>query len=667
MNRRDFISISTSTCLLSALAPSLMGAQPSPRKTKSKRLFFNIEDIPSIRANSQTPLLRPLFRKWSSNGPEILQEKMDAFDKSGDIIRDFAYTLSELSQSAFVHLLNPSPERLDSLLTTIERLIAVPDWDYFLDGPDEVIGLQRASSAIDHLLLAREALSGYISDELDAKLLDAIAEKGCLPCYRAVYDMDHPDQVKGWRFNKRHADYYDIDMDRWPEILGANNLRSHPTSSLGLGALALRGHDKQADIWLETAISSARRVTDLFAPDGSYFEGISYAGYTLRTLLVFFEAHHRCDGSIKWVEQANFEGILHHILSTQMGRNADGTPDVVNFSDASKSVYPCVPAWIGTNTGDPVAQFAVENASLPASFLDFLWYNPKAPSAKPPKSLLNVHNDLDWVICRSGWEPNDAILAFKSGGPANHEHSDRNHITYKFRGERLLNDSFGAAYDRRDPHWLLRQTEAHNSVLINGQGNNYHDGMEGTNDSLSFANIIEYQLHGDTTWWTSDATAAYRIDNERIFRVLRTVIFAKPDIIVILDQIRLRYEPQPVSLRFFPDNRDELAKLTATENAFSINRPNATLNGQVFTDSGSSVSHKSLDLPEKYGKFPYIEIDSEAALTHEIVTVITAAPTQTNQNKKLLAQKNDNIWNLKVGPLKVSMDTKRVVPKIQIN
>ncbi len=666
MNRREFCYLGATTSLLTALGPSMSGALRKNRDPKNARLFFDLDEISRIRANTKTDFLGPLFQKWSSHDPSELSTKLDAFDKTGDIIREYAAAYEELTESTFVQLVTPSQERLDSLLAGIERFLKIPHWDYFLDGPDDVIALQRGSLATARLLFAREVLADSIDEDLDRRMLDTIAEKGGLPCYRAVNGMDNPDTVKGWGFNERHADYYDIEMNRWPEILGANNLRADPTSSLGIAAIALRGHDDRAELWLQTAIDSTRRVLDLFTPDGSYFEGISYAGYTLRTTLSFCEAHQRCIGDIDWSKEANFEGIIEHILSVQAGLQADGTPDIVNFSDSKRTVYPGAPSWIARNLDSPLAQYAAEHASVPYHFLDFLWYEPKRKSMKPPPALKNVHNDLDWVICRSGWKPNDAVLAFKSGGPANHEHADRNHFIYKVYGERLLNDSFGAAYDRRDPHWLLRLTEAHNSVLVNGNGHQYHNGIEGTNDSRSYASVNQYEVVGDTTWWSSDATAAYQGVNERIFKVIRTVLFAKPDIIVVLDQIRLRYEPQRVDLRFFPDNRDNAAELKTNRDSFSITRPNATLHGKVVSRSDVKVSQSKLDLPESYGEFPYIEIGSGESIHHEIITMLASSPGRSSKTPNLRAQATDQGWKIKAGKLRATLTTDRMIPKVQI-
>lgn len=664
MTRRELLQIAGSSAIIASLPASLWSAASSNRGQAGTRLFFDLDEVDRIRRNAGTKLLGPLFEKWSGSELSELKSAFDKFDQSGDVVRDFAAAVGQLTEKALVQIVTPTEERRDALINAIERLIAYEKWDYFLDG-DRPIGIQRASMANVRLLFAREVLAGEIDDQLDRAILDAVAEKGCLPCYRTVNGMNNPDTVEGWGFDDRHALFYDITMERWPMILGANNLRGAPTNALGLGAIALQGHDSRAQHWLDTAVDSARRVLDLFSPDGSYFEGLSYSGYTLRTILNFCDAHQRAKGDIDWSREANLDGMIDFFLSMQAGKNADGTPDIVNFSDARTSVYPCAPAWIGKQTSNPLAQYAVENATVPAYFLDFLWYEPKRKSTPPPASLLNVRNDLDWILCRSGWEANDAVLAFRSGGPCNHEHADRNHITYKVFGERLLTDLFGAAYDKRHPGWVMRHTVGHNSVLVNRQGQHYPDGNEGTNDSKSYAAITQYEDHGDIVWWTSDATAAYIFDNDHVSKVLRTVIFAKPDVLVVIDQIRLHFGPQRVDLRFYPDNRDGAAKLTTEGDLFGIARPNANLHGTVYSRSKCSVAATRLDVPADTGDFPCIEVTSPSAYAHEIVTVLTASKAGSASTPCQVI-KHDDGWRIRGGRLNAKISTEKVVPAVSI-
>ncbi|MDQ8187704.1 heparinase II/III family protein [Pelagicoccus sp. SDUM812002] len=664
MTRRDLLRYAGSSLMLASLPLSLKGKSTTPRSSSGGRLFFERDEIEKIRANARTKLLAPTFNDWTERTPQDLETALNAFEKSGDIIRDFASIINLLTELSIVQLVKPQPARRDALVSAITRLIGYETWDYFLDG-SKPIGIQRASIATVRILFAREVLDGDIDAKLDKAILDAIAEKGCLPCYRAVYGMDHPDTVEGWSFDKRHEGFYDLSMERWPMILGDNNLRSAPSSALGIGAIALLGHDPRAEKWLATAESSFDRVLRLFSPDGSYFEGLSYAGYTLRTALNFFDAHARNGGTIDWAKKANFDGMLDFIATMQAGTQEDGTPDIVNFSDARSSVHVCIPAWIGKHTGNPLAQYEAENLSVANSFLDFIWYEPGKASSPPPESLQNVRNNLDWVLCRSGWGSQDAVLAFRSGGPCNHEHADRNHITYKIFGERLLTDLFGAAYDRRHSGWEMRKTKAHNSVLVNGLGHHYHDGSEGTNDSQAYAVITQFEDHGDTVWWTSDATAAYLIDNDHISKVLRTVIFAKPDIIVVVDQVRLHFGEQPMSLRFFPDNRDGVAKLSASKNSFLIERPQASLHGTVHSRTEPNIATTKLDVTPETGDFPCVELSSPPAFTHEIVTVLQAAP-KNKKPRKLSVSSTANGWLASEGDLKIDINTRNITPVVTL-
>ena len=202
ISRREFCYLGASASLLTGLSPFASEARATSNDPKSDRLFFDKSDIEQIRANASSEFLGPLYRDWSSHSPSELSEKLDAFNESRDIIGDFAAALESLTYSSMTQLIDPSQERRDSLIEGIERFIDFPFWDYFLDGPNDAIGIQRAATAIVRLLFAREVLDDEIDSKLDRRLLSAIAEKGCLPCYRTVYGMDNPDTVKGWGFEE---------------------------------------------------------------------------------------------------------------------------------------------------------------------------------------------------------------------------------------------------------------------------------------------------------------------------------------------------------------------------------------------------------------------------------------------------------------------------------
>ena len=625
MNRRELLGL-TPRFLLLTLLGSKACSWPTPRRLRSS-LFFDPEDIGHIRENARSPLLRDIFEEWLRQPDEQSLEILLRPTETGDMVSDLGKSFRKIEELSIVYLVTEDTAKAELLHKGIDAALSLSKWDWFMDGEAE-IGIMRASQAVGSLLFALEALGEKIPEARRIEILSAVAQKGVEPCYRAIRGMDEPETVKGWHADARHAERYPYDMSRWPRIFSGINLRAVPTMGLGLGALALKGRDDRATEWLDRAVASAKTYLGRHKSDGSYWEGISYVNYAFSTLFVFLEAYDRVKGDVDWLQYANFKGINAYVAVMQMGRQPDSeNPDVVNFSDARTSITVAVGAWLARHTKDPLAQFNVEHFSHNGYFADFLWYARDLRSTPPPPSLHNVRLDLDWIIARTGWEEKDAVLAFRSGEPANHEHADRNSFIYKISGERLLTDHFGASYDPRLPHWLLRQTEAHNAVLVDGQGHHYVDGSEGTNAGRATAKILRYEDRGEFLWWVSDATPGYRILNGNIDLVRRSMLFLKPDWIVIHDELETVNSPARFAARFFPDNRDKQAVLSLRERRFSLHRPGVRLDGWSASNVAIRAVKSRLALPESYGEFPFVEITSVPARRVELVSVLHAAET----------------------------------------
>ncbi|MCC5834840.1 MAG: heparinase II/III family protein [Opitutales bacterium] len=665
INRRDFFKLGSAPVLAAGMPTAARAGNGGKGQVE---LFYTQADLPRIRDNARTPLLGPRYRQWSAESVDEVLGLFQHANRTRNIVTDLNNAVMGLGRMATVQLVDPSSERRDGIIKALEMLVERPAWDHFREAGDKLLGIQRASWAGTVVLFARQVVYEDLSQELDQRILESIAVKVCEACYRTVYGMDNIDEVVGWGFDAEHEGFYDIDMSRWPMIIGANNLRSSPSSGLGLGALALRGVDSRSEQWLERTVESFRRVFTLFKEDGSFFEAVSYGGYTLRRAFTFFEPHERVDGSIDWAKETDLDNYLDFILASHAGYTAEGEPDIFNFGDTFGAVHPCVPAYIGNKTGNPLAQFMANHISNPLFFMDFLWYRPELPEKQPSPALDNVHTRLDWIFCRTGWKKGDAYLGFRSGGPANHEQADRNSFIYKIHGERLLNDPFRADYDWRQPRWVLRLSEAHNTVLVGGKGQQYHRGEEGVNDGLSYANVLRYEDFGHIVWWTSDASAAYRIDNYHIFKVLRTLIFAKPDTVIILDQVRLRYWPQALDVRFHPDNRDDQAQVeTDGEHRFRILRPKAILDGRVYARSALSIRTAELDVGNDPERFPFVELHSDKSLHHEVLTVLTA--TQVNGSPQPAAPQVEPLtdgWRIHGNRLNAKLLTTRHEPQLQL-
>ncbi len=674
MNRREFTRLGGASLVFGGVSASGLGKIALPPE-RSRRVFFQDSDIPRIRANARTILLGPKFREWASRSPTNFKPAWERFRETGNIIYDLRKVWIAFEETSVAHLVEPTEERRRALLDSMEEVVALPKWDYMVDG-DAVIGVMRSSMAVSRMLFAREALGDGMDPELDVRLMRAIADKGVEPCYRTIYGMDHPESVTGWRMDPEHPFVQDIDMARWPVILGSNNLRGAPTMGLGIGALALLGIDDRAEKWLAAAESSARTALQLFFGDGSYFEGLSYSEYLLRTVLAFCEAHYRIKGTIDWARELDFGAYIDYVAAMQAGKKSNGNPDIVNFSDASKSAYPCVTSWVEMRTGNPVAQYASQHFAEPGYFLDYLWYRPDRPSRSPSRTLKNYRNQQDWVVCRSGWRPEDAVLAFRSGWPANHEHADRNSFFFKIFGERILNDPFGAAYDPKSPAWTLRLTKAHNAVLVGGKGHQYHNGEEGVNEGKAKARIVRWDDRGETVIWCSDATQGYQLVDEDVSKVTRTIVFAKPNVVVVLDEVDFRTGSNTLEARYFPDNRDGEGMVEVDGSTFRIQRPNATLFGDCASSAKATTRAELLELvpgvvdeeapatDQDFGEFPFVGIKAKSARTHSLVTVVVARPGATDKAPPIAIRQVDAGWAFEADGVKGILNTEGRIPEV---
>jgi len=665
LTRRDLLRLSGSAAAL-AMLPRPALALASPRAGGGSRLFFDVSEVARIRAAAASSILSPVVDGWAVGGVAATRQALADAERTGILYAEFRAALKKLRQQGIVHLVDPDPQREAVLLEGMDQILAMDAWDYMLDG-DTTIGLLVASVTTDTVVFLQEVLGNALGPDREAQLLADIAEKGCAPCARILDGMEDPSTVTGWRMDERHSALFDIDFSNWPVILATTNLRAVPAASLGIGALAIRGQDDRADGWLDQAVRNTRAILGLFNPDGSYHEGFGYATGTLLHIFGFLNAHQRVDGSIRWADEIDLEGMVTYYLAMQAGRKPDGTPDIVNFSDAWNSGSYCVPAWLarqleGTPAGN-VAQFAVERASYSNSYLDVLWVDPDRPVSHPPESDLNVRLDSDWIACRTGWAADDAVLAFRSGGPGNHEHADRNHLFYKVYGERLLTDPLKSAYDWRQPKWLLRLTEAHNTILIDGKGHQYHDGSEGTNPSQAEAHITRYEDGGDRVGWTSDATPAYALANDAITRVRRTVLFAKPDVVVVLDEINASSPVSP-SARFHPENRDGAARLSTNDVGFRLDRPHASLTGHAFAQNGLAIRTHQLDLDPELGVYPFAETTLPKGTSHQLVTVLCATPTGA-EPIPVSVEGDTEGWTVQAGTLHAHIALADGTPEVQ--
>jgi hypothetical protein len=302
-------------------------------------------------------------------------------------------------------------------------------------------------------------------------------------------------------------------------------------------------------------------------------------------------------------------------------------------------------AWVARQYRDPLAQYVVSSVGEIRSHYAIIWYDPTVEPQRPGADLYDVRFANDWVVSRTGWDERSSVVALRSGTPANHEHADRNSVIFKAYGERLLHDPFKAAYPYTLPHWVLRLTEAHTAVLIDGKGHQYHDGHEGTNASWATAQVVDYKPDPKYLVVTSDATEAYQLVNPQVDLIRRSLIFLKPDVMLLFDRVRLKSTPAKVQLRFQIYNEDGKGLAQIEKSGFRIERPQASLLGSINSQNAVLLRTGLHNVPQDIGVYPYVEAEAQAALDHLLLTVCTAQETGKTHGKMAVTMKGST-WNV---------------------
>jgi len=649
---------------LGATSPSSPPASSSGASGAGRGLLFDRSDLPRIRENLEHPRLAEV-RAMLRNADLAAETRFLTTElRLTNHVTDFMRCWRLVQNSAFAYAVWGEAPQRDLCLLAIRRLCDYKRWDYFLEGGSLTIGLQRAPEATIATVYALDWLGDAIPSDLRARVEQRIQDEGAPACYRTLYGLKYPDRVRGWSIDPEDDMKFRFDLSRWPLILNSTNLKVIPTCGLGLAGLWFQGRHPQAERWLEMARQSAQAFAVMYGKDGSYDEGIGYWGYTTSHLAILAEALHRRLG-VDDRGLMNYPGTVRHALAMampcagevikdpNMDKAYNATPkinyaptqDVVNFGDAGSGMDVTVAGWVGRNANDPLCHYVSHEIGGLKQLQAAVWFWPQTKTAPPGPALHDVRMSNDWVVSRTGWSPEDTVMALRSGGPANHEHADRNSVILKAHGERLFHDPFRAAYSPTLPHWLLRQTEAHTAVLIDGKGHRYHDGREGTNSSFAEARVTAYATGQQWMCVTSDATDAYALVLPDVRHVERTVVVLKPDVVLLLDRVQLE-KARSVQLRFQAFNDDGRAQVTASETRFAIQRPLAVAHGVAYSSAPLRTETARLALPEADGVFPYAQVSSPSATRHEILTVVSTGPSGSAPGGLVAVREADG-WSIR--------------------
>lgn len=328
------------------------------------------------------------------------------------------------------------------------------------------------------------------------------------------------------------------------------------TTALGMTGLVLQGETEQAETFLRQADEWANYIINYAPIDGSWGEGVQYWQYGLGYFLRYLEACRSFDykdyyPQYDWLKKTGFFPIYFSLPARPT--------EVINFSDCgSKRTIPAfllyIPASRYKNGYFQDYGTKVENGeSHKLSWMDFIAYDATIiPQDIYSLPTLKHFSDNDFVTMRSGWEEEAMTVGFRCGPAPGHR--NQNHPL------RLENRGFGPGHGHPDINslnifaygeWLAidpgytytKLTQDHNTVMVNsfgqaGAGDKWLDYMA-FEAREPVPTMLRVESNSAFDYLIGDAGNIY-IDEANVKKFRRHLLFLKPDIVIVADDLEAK-------------------------------------------------------------------------------------------------------------------------------
>jgi hypothetical protein len=364
-------------------------------------------------------------------------------------------------------------------------------------------------------------------------------------------------------------------------------------------AVTLKDEAPDAVEWLDYSL----RALTTFYPhwgdsDGGWAEGISYA---LSYNLIYLGALESLLAATGYnLYQRPFYQRVRRFLLYCTSPVAEIKPFGDGFEGGVGSSGATLMMHHGRRFRDPACVWYARQtgASVTGDPLIALLTEDDVP-ALPPSDLPSaaVFRGVGWAAMHSALDKprEDTLILFKSSpyGSVSHSHADQNSfaILKGGRGLAIPSGYYGPAYGMPHHAQWTRQTKAHNSILVNGEGQVW-------GSAKAQGRILDFRHQRAITYVAGDAAAAYQ---GKLKQFVRHLIFLRPALVAVLDELEA---PAPAEFRwllhaFEPMELDEAARLVI------IYRAGATLSVRLACDHGLAFSQTDqFDTPYNEGNPP---------------------------------------------------------------
>lgn len=413
---------------------------------------------------------------------------------------------------------------------------------------------------------------------------------------------------------------------------------------LGECAIAFYGEIPEAATWLDYAVNKFYALYPVWSDDdGGWHEGLSYwGGYISKSVwwLQIAQSALKIDG----LQKPFFDQVGDFALYVA----PPGSPNM-GFGDLSFRPPPngwggFIEYFIRAKGSRPEGEAAAywrwwtERWGMKGEtgILGFLYHAnlPAMPPVKAPKELpqSKVFRGIGVASLHSTLldSAEDVHLLFKSSpfGTQSHGHNPHNSFQLNAYGEALLTtcvyrDLHGSKFHYDWAH----STRAHNAVLVNGEGQIKHT-------AAPHGRIVDFQLGAEADYLVGDATAAY---GKRLERYERHVLFVKPDLIVIYDDLAAA---EPATFQFMLHSLEPFA-IQPEPARLSLKRPKAGLEAQYLSPQPISFRQWDGFEPKPDREFPnQFHVEASTQSKHREIGMLTVlVPHRSNAQAEWQAER----------------------------
>ena len=473
-------------------------------------VLFSAADIPVLTARNSDPLSKQMWDSIIRRADSLVDRDPVTEERSDQPWPRMGQELSPIDALAFAYALTHNRAYAAAAAARLETL-ADEDWWY-----GKKAEMLNTSAAVNTMGLAYDWLYDALTDAQRAKVRAAIVEHGIKAVLTAAEKGD-------WWTKWYHCN--------WGAVI---------FSEVGVAGLALLDEDPSASDLVRLCERKIWHYTHSLDPDGSWGEGVTYGAYAWANAITCADALRRVTGE-NLFDNPRLAKLPMWFIALMDPSGANFVP-FSNCWNGSVSSPAGVLFRLAREYRDGHAQFVARRVigRRGGDTLAFLSYDPTV-EPKPLSDLPvdTVFRDLNWGFLRSSREdPNGTLFGFKGGHKEwDHSQHDTNSFVLYAYGKPLLIDLFY-------PHniWGVK-TEAHNTVMVDGEEQAGHVNVAGGRDDPNHIGIVAGLV--DAPWYArvvGDASLAYEKDNLSSF--VREVMYlrhasadAPPDYFVMLDDI----------------------------------------------------------------------------------------------------------------------------------